>query len=450
MSRPSPILRSPVARRGGFTLLELMISIALVLILILGVNVVFSMTAQTVGAGNALSGAYRANQSMSGVINQDLKAMRVGTDVPAFVITGETMTAWRNAAEREADADGEVHTVDLNDDGDVNDPGEDPAASRVHRIDQLAFFARGKFYKQTGTGTRFWDADTTNPGRPASSDEAWIWYGHVKQPTNAPTTYRLPGEGTPQDNPYNYFATQWILGRVPMLLLEHHTAGRVETGTGLAPLSFIDGQTTDRNTFDVFRFDVAQISMKDYRDRVYSTNQHYWNHFCLPYNSTPPRRARFVASPFLPRPITPEGVAAAVPAFVPGCTSFIVEYAGDFIAQNPIDGQPTSGEPDGVIDFVVTGTGANAVRKTRWYGLARDVDGNGVADVLPLRVFAKRFEQAFVWEREAADSPRYVAAWGADETTLHSPRPTMLRITITVDDSRMAGGETFEFVGAVR
>src|SRR5688572_18149380 len=49
---------------AGFTLIKLMVSIELVLIIILGVNQVFSITSRTVGAGQALSAAVRDNRNL--------------------------------------------------------------------------------------------------------------------------------------------------------------------------------------------------------------------------------------------------------------------------------------------------------------------------------------------------------------------------------------------------
>lgn len=55
-------------------------------------------------------------------------------------------------------------------------------------------------------------------------------------------------------------------------------------------------------------------------------------------------------------------------------TQLIVEYAGDFVTQSTngtvAGGTPT---PDGILDFVVV----NDVRQTRWYGMPRDVNGDG-------------------------------------------------------------------------
>ena len=51
--------RPPNQPRRAFTLIEVMISIALVLILVLGINQVFKLTSDTVGAGQALASKAR-------------------------------------------------------------------------------------------------------------------------------------------------------------------------------------------------------------------------------------------------------------------------------------------------------------------------------------------------------------------------------------------------------
>src|SRR3954464_14171425 len=71
-----------------------------------------------------------------------------------------------------------------------------------------------------------------------TADEAWVWYGHLwlpnnngawPAPSNATTpSVTFPGEstysGNPSatiaNNPNNYYATQWILGRVAILLAQ--------------------------------------------------------------------------------------------------------------------------------------------------------------------------------------------------------------------------------------
>jgi len=202
-----------------------------------------------------------------------------------------------------------------------------------------------------------------------------------------------------------------------------------------------------------------------------------------------------------------------VPAFVQGCTQFIVEYTGDFLAQDTTPGSPTegfvTGSPvlnggtgDGVTDFVMAevplrpndkNSPTTRVRRTRWYGMPRNVDtwddlkkGNGrpliqggqgatspndLVDVVPLRdVLATyppirgrgvvpAFEQSLndrqtglAMRPNYADGKplgRYAAAWGPGELSPTSPlKPTMIRITIVIDDptGRMSEGQTYEYV----
>ncbi len=93
-----------------------------------------------------------------------------------------------------------------------------------------------------------------------------------------------------------------------------------------------------------------------------------------------------------------EAVAKASPYFMSHVSQFIVEFAGDYLSQNP-DGTPsvfptaaTPINPDGVTDFMfdrsqdVPKTAYNAathavpspkwVKKIRWYGLPRDTDAD--------------------------------------------------------------------------
>jgi len=60
---------------------------------------------------------------------------------------------------------------------------------------------------------------------------------------------------------------------------------------------------------------------------------------------------------------------------VPGCTQFIVEFAGDYVAQDGTTGITKGNYPDGNIDYRVDDS--SGLKSIRWYGLPRDVDGSG-------------------------------------------------------------------------
>src|SRR4051794_30560272 len=103
------VLPQSLRRRSaaGFTLIELMVSIALVLIIILGVNQVFSLTSQTVGAGQAFAEINRDSRSAQTVIYNDLKGAAID-DGPFFIIRSDTVRAWRNKQDQDTDTDGDI------------------------------------------------------------------------------------------------------------------------------------------------------------------------------------------------------------------------------------------------------------------------------------------------------------------------------------------------------
>jgi hypothetical protein len=108
--------------------------------------------------------------------------------------------------------------------------------------------------------------------------------------------------------------------------------------------------------------------------------------------------------PVLERPITGQKLAQTAPCFIPHCTQFMVEYAGDFLAQDPttgavtsagirmdpVSGATTSGKTDGEVDYYLDTTTAGAgkpIKRIRWYGLPRDINNDGridISDVVPL------------------------------------------------------------------
>lgn len=525
--------RVPSRRRAapGFTLIELMVSIAIVLVLILGVNTVFKIASDAVGAGDAYSTASRDNRSVQSVIASDFRSMVV-EGAPFIVITSAVQPAFRNSPDQQADRDFNpnlpgilqqqpaILTVDNNGDGrEGASPGETISPAyynhRNHRVDGITFFASGVFRRQTGDVGQFVS--------PRTSYEAFIHYGHLRlhdgtantihdstTGTNGDGAYPNPGirprAAAAEPNPYNFFATDWVLGRSQVLLVEgmvapptsgvlppgveHHQR---DAGTGppgeLAPLSHNSLATVEWGTgqpirTDHSRFDLANTSIAQIKDQfafnvntapVSSGGEAWW----------PWVNYRFCANVHPTRPIEPADVAQTSPLFLRGCTQFIVEFAGDYLTQQ---NDPTvalygniltPGAPDGVIDYVVWDPpgAAPPIRQTRWYGMPRDNDGDGQIlaapdspDVLPVRDVAgiQVFERALppvpsgsppdymksiTVANLTATSPAlqyvYTAAWTpADLAAGSTLRPRLFRITITVDDpaGRMAEGQTFEYV----
>jgi hypothetical protein len=162
------------------------------------------------------------------------------------------------------------------------------------------------------------------------------------------------------------------------------------------------------------------------------------------------------------------------------CSQFIVEFAGDFISQDPTSGALVAPEPDGVVDFAVVG----GLRQTRFYGMPRDVNGDGVIagtgaarwtspDVIPVRdVIGVRqvYEQSVpttasmanyltvVNEPSGTDgnASNYVCAWGPNDVAPtangYRPVPQLLRIITDVRDpnGRLKEAVTQELILPVR
>ena len=449
MTHPRQHPRHP-APRPAFTLVELMISIALVLLLILGVNQVFLYTGQAIGAGEAIGDAVRDSRSVQSVFANDFTGIAPNgatlNDSAFLTINSAATPAFLNANDLAADKDANPLTQDLNgtgNDGDPNVPGDviSPATynSRNHRLDMLGFFTRGNFQRQTGNDGTF----VANMSAP----EAYVSYGHLWLPdnngaflntSNPPVTY--PGVGTtPANNPNNFFATQFVLGRVAMLLRHPNTAAPVNViydNGGTSPVSQAyasilasngltcplfstciykigsssagasvttsSGTTTSLTTLNQSRFDLAgssiktiQANLEAYLASSGATDMWWYTLMGLPANNTagaPP--ARFQCNPFVPKPLTAAAMAQASPFFLRGCSQFIVEYAGDFLTQNnditnvsAVTGYGAVLSPggDGTLDYVlIPPPGVTPVppraqwrKQIIWYGLPRSTSGQG-------------------------------------------------------------------------
>src|SRR5688572_30597892 len=106
----------------AFTLVELMVSIAIVVILILGVQFMFKTAADAAGAGHALGTATRTHRQLNATLTGDF-ANAAFDDGPCVVIRMEREWAFRNEPDQLSDRDwgnggsflpSQIRTVDLN------------------------------------------------------------------------------------------------------------------------------------------------------------------------------------------------------------------------------------------------------------------------------------------------------------------------------------------------
>lgn len=511
-SPPTARRRPPTAR--GFTLLEMMVSLALVLVLMLAVTKIFSIASQTVGASQALSAGTRDAKAAQTVFTRDFGAL--APDAGALTIYSGVQKAFRSPQDFQADRDGVAGTFDYNEnnsEADTQDVVSSTALNaRNHRVDTLGLFVRDRLIRQTGP-------NGTYIAR-YSSGEAYINYGHARQPTNAGTLASsiYPGFGTAVTNPNNFFTSQWILARSAILLSDPTSVVSYETATGnlqgrvyeaktgfpLSPLDFTmnDAATAGRlpevaNNVPYpatsSRYDVAGTTIESFRtnakavsDPTNSTyNANWWRPLVFTTTTANAVPARFFVKPFISRPYDSENLAFTTPAFVTGCSQFVVEFAGDYIEQNPVTGLPQdlNGDtvigPDGILDYAVLPSGTGTVRQIRWYGFPRKTSpilplpltaalsgANG--DVVPLSAMGAAYTGiersrstdgtlpvgaliagTYVtdWSTVVGPNSYYSVVWGPADMAF---RPKMLRITLVIDraeaQGRLDGGQTFEYV----
>lgn len=497
MNRPS--------RNIGFTLTELLVAISLMVILMLAVNVIFKTTADTISAGQALSTGMRDLRSVQSIIKGDLDGAAIA-DGPFFMIRSSVQAAFKNQKDQLADADyletdppanrlAQILSADLG--RGVEDLSASQYGNRTFRTDILGFFSRGLFQRQTGNDGTFAASMTSN--------EAYVWYGHMKLPDNSiPANYRWPGFTdwaayySATNNPNNFYASQWVLGRCATLLRQPGPKDVLDTVGAAATDRFIYDANLQRqayfgravgatskelsplavNSYSTFngtlltavsepqvqevRYDLVGTTLVGFRGLVadhianvaHNTANPWWDdHF----------NYRFQANPFPSRPLTAASAAQTSPIFLPNCSQFVVEYAGDFTTQDAATGAFTNTILDRTVDFVVIDAGTLQERRSiRWYGMPRSTTGNVTlsaanGDVAPLRDFAGGTAQPFerVVPTQQADYAQvgfvpypgpnttagthglapyeqYICAWGPD--TVLSPKPTMLRILIKPED----------------
>jgi hypothetical protein len=457
-----------------------MISLALVLILIVGINFVFRSATDAVGAGQALNQINADAQSAQPVLFNDLN--NVAEPPPLFIISSQLVTQFLNADDAKTSSDPCVIPIDnAGNYAYIGQPGKQPTYlsnapqqsvsiatlnSRNHRADLLKFIAHYLYPRRTGPDGTFFASD--------SSNDAYVEIGHAALPTLDQSAYYGPSELPAGNSGYDSymdqntpatpipgvprigaFASDWVLSRRLTLMKDPTTITTVgdyyyaynaryphgiydQYGNyvpNLTPLSYgtednnphdnPTGGSQPSNLFQTSRFDLAGITPENF-DRVidnailgwqsagYTGTSLWWNPlvYTLPltqvnptipqtaqtslppyttnyiplaptyYGSTTPMTplttdpgqwyARTQCNPTIQNPVTAASLAEMSPYFLQHCSQFIVEYAGDYMQQDPVTGKMTGLGPDGQIDYYLD---ANANKHIRWYGMPRSSTG---------------------------------------------------------------------------
>jgi prepilin-type N-terminal cleavage/methylation domain-containing protein len=284
---------------AAFTLIELMVSMALVVILLLGINQVFKMSSDVVGAGLKTLEINRESRVLN-ILRDDIR--NVPKDAPLFIIhsapanaTAKVPGNFLNAADRASDNDGNPLTVDWNNngiEGEVPSSGISERLSlaiygdRNHRADTIAFPTRGVHSRHTADDGAFVS--------PTKSFDAWVWIGHLKLPDgkdkNGQPIYDPTALGVNSARPAapndNLLAANWAIGRVNILLKDESALTIGGTALeqflwhspninnsnpdrlrNLSPLDS-DSQSTDRYRIYESRYDLAGTTLERFRQDI--------------------------------------------------------------------------------------------------------------------------------------------------------------------------------------
>lgn len=215
--------------RAGFTVIEMLVTIGILILVAAGVSTVFTSIADTVDSGKKVAELNRYAAQFERVMRQDFENMtRDG-----FLVIANQLTLDQNAALTANPVPGDV-LLWAGDSSDLDGNGE---FGHPRRIDEIMFFARG-------------DYETTrraiSTGTIAKASEASIYYGHGQKRApdlvnidnatnlffnpratdtnideNARLGYAPPGLLNP-----NQYASDWSLLRHVTLLAQPQTSGQ--------------------------------------------------------------------------------------------------------------------------------------------------------------------------------------------------------------------------------
>jgi hypothetical protein len=171
-----------------------MVSIALVLILMIGVNYVFTKTSDAVGAGQTMNTFNRDSQSAQAAIFSDFQ--NINKNPPCFIIGSQIVDQFLNSADAQTGND-PTHVV-IDNAGNTQPVITGLYNYRCHRADVVKFFVRGNYQRRSANDGSFTSQTT--------SDDAFVTLGHALLPTNDSSCYVGP---TTDNTSIGYNITQY-------------------------------------------------------------------------------------------------------------------------------------------------------------------------------------------------------------------------------------------------
>lgn len=452
----------------AFTLTEVMISVALLLVIMIGVTEVFKTTSSVIGTSSAIADSIRGFRTVGSAMRNDFEGpTNAGqgvvktSEMPFLVIRNQEVKSYMDSADAAAGT-----TVN-------------------RRVDTLAFFAKGSFRRATGQPATGGGSAPEELQVNQTGEDAWVWYGHLAlpvDPTVTSMTWIAPGEGNGvSDNPYNYYAKDWVLGRQAILLKPRGSSPssselkEFQNSSGdtyeyvndyfdnslpltplqyNSPLKYSGSYTVLDSTCDlggVQNYPSITEPLKSMHDRTAGyvpLITDLWKYISTNGTTSGDTSYRFHCNPFPKRPLEDSPGAAiklsqASPQMLRGVSQYIVEFAGDFDTHTGVD-----------VENSIAGNTASPLR-IRWYGMPRDVDNDGTTEDrrvsalgTDMRTNGNLFEYQDIYTAGAATNT-YNSVWGP--TSTKTSVPTMIRITIEYmsPNGRMTTPVRQEFIYAL-
>ncbi|MBI1370880.1 MAG: prepilin-type N-terminal cleavage/methylation domain-containing protein [Planctomycetes bacterium] len=313
-------------RRGqaAFTMIEMLVAMAVATIMILFVNQIFNTARSAVSSGLGVSKIIQHARIANDQIDRDAEEMVGPTAGGMLIIGNKTITG-------------------------VKLKSSDIQTPPTRNIDQLMFIRYKNDIEPVCPSNDNSVANTS--GAPFVK----IWYGQCQRTTAAGTDDgALGAAGTS-----NQYALNWILGRQAMFLEGGSVSGNsctdaTETSNvGGAAAGFYTGGVTKQAytaLADVCKWSLGDINKNATSDTVALTYTYGTQR--LRVNATSPGGA-------------PSGsqLAQMHPLFVPNVSELQIEFAGDYAT-----GTTNSAPPDGAVDTDASGN-------IKWYGISLSPPG---------------------------------------------------------------------------
>lgn len=252
MASASTLLRPSITRvhlrtygdsACGFTLVEVLLSLAMVVLLLLGIARIFDMTASTVHGGIVIGRITRDFRNVMSTLSDDNQHMLSLGQTPFVLIDQQEVAAY---------LDGNDNIEYANYRGNLGLTGNMASVYPKRRADTLEFFVHGSYHRQTGqiAGGTFPQALVGK----LTSNDAFVRWSHCNVPPLTPAVggqmcwftnyvWRKPGNGSNYDPTmlHNEYARNWVLCRWVYLMVQPNQSGTILGDDGLKQSFIIDG-----------------------------------------------------------------------------------------------------------------------------------------------------------------------------------------------------------------